>query len=67
MPVTVILRKDQLEVPAPTTVGEALGRLGLAPEQYMVIYRGELVGIDQPLSDGDTIRLVGVISGGQSI
>lgn len=64
MPVTVILRKEQLEVTAPTTVGQALETLGLPAEQYLVIYRGELVSMEQPLAEGDTIRLVGVISGG---
>jgi sulfur carrier protein ThiS len=65
MPVLVILRKEHLEVPAPTSVGAALEVLGIPPEQYLVIYRGELVGVDQPLSEGDTIQLVGVISGGK--
>jgi sulfur carrier protein ThiS len=67
MPVTVILRKEQHEIPTPTTVGEVFRLLGLPPEQYLVIYQGELAGVDQPLSDGDTIRLVGVITGGESI
>ena len=64
MPVTILFRQERLEVPAPTTVGEALRQLGVPPEQYLVIYRGELASVEQPLAEGDTIRLVGVISGG---
>ncbi len=64
MTVKVILRLQELEVPAPTTVGEALHLLGIPPEQYLVIYLGELASLDQPLEDGEIVRLVGVISGG---
>jgi sulfur carrier protein ThiS len=64
MAVTVILRKEQLEAPAPTSVGEALAFLGIPAEQYLVLFNGELIDADHPLVDGDTLRLIGVISGG---
>jgi sulfur carrier protein ThiS len=64
MPITVILRRERLEAPAPSNVGETLEYLGIPAEQYLVLLNGEIVTTDQALMDGDTIRLVGVISGG---
>ncbi len=64
MPITVILRRERLESPAPSSVGETLEHLGIPAEQYLVLLNGEIVTTDQALMDGDTIRLVGVISGG---
>ena len=64
MSLTVILRKEKLELPAPSTVGEVLKQLNLSPEMYLVLYKGVLVDTQQPLVEGDTIQLIGVISGG---
>jgi sulfur carrier protein ThiS len=64
MSVTVILRKQRLEVPSPTTVGEALAVLNLPPELYLVVRDGFLLNVADELLDGDVIQLVGVISGG---
>ena len=64
MSVIVILRRERLEAPAPTTVGEALQFLGIPAEQYLALLDGELVDAQRKLADGDTIRLIGVISGG---
>ncbi|HMN59596.1 MAG TPA: MoaD/ThiS family protein [Anaerolinea sp.] len=65
MPVTVILRQERLEASAPATVAGALHELHLSPQNYLVLRDGRLVDADEPLEDGDVIRLVGVISGGQ--
>jgi sulfur carrier protein ThiS len=64
MSITVILRKEQLEAPSPASVGETLIFLGIPAEQYLVLLNGELVDTDHELANGDTIRLIGVISGG---
>jgi sulfur carrier protein ThiS len=64
MAVKVIFRQEELEVPGLVSVGEALVRLGLPPESYLVIRDGILLDEIEILQDGDTIRLVGVISGG---
>ena len=64
MPVTVLLRQQRFEVPAPTTVGDALAALGLPPESYLVVRDGVLLDVDVELQEGDAILLVGVISGG---
>ena len=59
-----MVRKEKYEFPTPTTVGEALQQLNLSPEMYLVLYKGVLVNTQQPLLEGDTIQLIGVISGG---
>ena len=64
MVVKVIIRQEEHEVPGPTSVGEALRRLDLPPESYLVIRDGILLDETEILNDGETIRLVGVISGG---
>ena len=64
MAVKVILRQEEHEVPAPVSVGDALRRLGLSPESYLVLRDGVLLDEMDILQDGETIRLVGVISGG---
>ena len=64
MPVTVILRQERLEVSPPATVREALLELHLSPENFLVLRDGVLIDANEILWDGDTIRLIGVISGG---
>ena len=64
MTVTVIYRQRRFEVIAPTTVGSALSALGLPPELYLVIRDGVLLNENDDLHDGETLQLVGVISGG---
>ena len=64
MAVKVIFRQDEHEVPAPVSVGDALHLLSLSPESYLVLRDGILLNETEILKDGDTIRLVGVISGG---
>jgi len=67
MPITVIYRRQELQVPAPTTVAAALYTLGLPPELYLVIRDGILLDAEEELRDGDTIQLIGVISGGSLV
>ena len=64
MAVKVIFRQEEHELDAPISVGDALRLLGLSPESYMVLRDGVLINETEILQDGDTIRLVGVISGG---
>jgi sulfur carrier protein ThiS len=67
MSVTVILRKEKYELPAPTTVAEALEALNLSPEMYLVLRDGILIDAQQPLAEGDVLQLIGVISGGSTL
>ena len=64
MPVTLILRKQELEVEGTVTVKEALERLGLSPESHLAVRDGQLLTENEPLRNGERIKLVPVISGG---
>jgi sulfur carrier protein ThiS len=64
MAVNIIFRQEEHEVPAPVSVRDALRLLGLSPESYLVLRDGVLLDETEILQDGETIRLVGVISGG---
>lgn len=58
------LREKEFEVPAGMTVRDALLRVGIEPETVLVTREGELITDDETLRDGESIRLVAVISGG---
>jgi sulfur carrier protein ThiS len=58
------LRDKIYEVPAGMTVRDALLRLGIEPESVLPTREGQLITDDEPLQDGEVIRLVAVISGG---
>jgi len=62
--VTVQWRGETRELQAPLSVRDALEQLGLPPELYLVLRDGVLLQEDELLHDEDTIRLIGVISGG---
>ncbi|NPA99730.1 MAG: MoaD/ThiS family protein [Crenarchaeota archaeon] len=53
-----------IEVSNPTSIREVLERIGLSPEEYVVSRNGEVVSEDEQVSDGDTIILYPVVSGG---
>ena len=58
------LRDKEYEVPAGMTVRDALRRVGIEPESVLPTRQGELITDDETLRDGESIRLVAVISGG---
>lgn len=64
MNVTVIWRKQEYVLENIRTAGEALAALGLPAELYLVVRDGMLLNENDKLEDGDTLQLVGVISGG---
>ena len=66
MAITFILRKREivLEVENTLMVKEALQRLGYSTETHLVVKDGELLNDNEPLRDGDRVKLVAVISGG---
>ncbi len=66
MPIIFVLRKQEIELPVEKTlmVKEALQRLGYSSETHLVVRDGELLNENEPLRDGDRIKLVPVISGG---
>lgn len=66
MAIMFILRKQEisLEVEKTLMVKEALQRLGYSSETHLVVKNGELLNENEPLRDGDLVKLVPVISGG---
>ncbi len=64
MSATVTLRNKEYEVKAGTTLGKTLKTLDLLPEMYLALREGNLITEDEMLKDGDRIKLVAVISGG---
>jgi len=64
MSISVLVRKERFETPFLATVEDVLRYLGFPPEMYLVLLDGELVDASHPLKDGDTLQLIGVISGG---
>ncbi|MEM3038793.1 MAG: MoaD/ThiS family protein [Thermoplasmata archaeon] len=46
------------------TVLELLKRLDLRPDSWIVVRNGKAIPEDAPLKDGDSLRLLSVISGG---
>jgi sulfur carrier protein ThiS len=66
MAITFILRKQEIQLEVETTVmvKVALQRLGYSSETHLVLKDGELLNENEPLRDGDRVKLVPVISGG---
>jgi sulfur carrier protein ThiS len=66
MTVKVILKNKEIliEDTKNLTVSKVLKKLGLLPETYLCIRNGELLTESEMVRNGDTIRLIPVISGG---
>ena len=64
MAITLILRKKEYFLDGTHTVQQALEELGLSPETHLVVRAGVLLNEHEPLKDGDVVKLVPVISGG---
>jgi sulfur carrier protein len=60
------LRSQQYEVKAGSTVRDAMLAHDIQPESVIPTRDGELITDDEIIREGDTIRLVAVISGGRS-
>lgn len=66
MAITFILRKQEILLEGNKTlmVKEALQQLGYSTETHLVVKDGELLNENEPLRDGDRVKLIAVISGG---
>lgn len=64
MPVELVLRDQKYQVTAGQTIRQALEKLGIVPETVLPVRHGKLVAEDEILKEGESIRLVAVISGG---
>lgn len=56
--------KREMEIKGPRRIGEVLRELQLLPETVLVIKGNDLATEDEVVSDGDTIEIRPVISGG---
>ncbi len=64
MAVKLILRDQEYEVKPGMTLRHSLLKIGLQPEAVLAIRQGQMITEDEILRDGETIKLVSVISGG---
>jgi sulfur carrier protein ThiS len=64
VPVTLIIRNKEYQVEPGLTIQEAIRQIGLEPETYLAVRDGQLADQDEVLRDGEVIKLVAVISGG---
>ncbi len=66
MPVKILLRKKEYQIDdvKDLTVAKALKQLNLIPEAHLVIRSGKMLTEQELLRDGDELKIVPVISGG---
>ena len=62
--VTVIFREKTWEVKPGSTVRHIIQQANLNPESILAVRNGKLVNEATLTADGDTIKLVTVVSGG---
>ena len=62
--VKIVLRKKEWELQPGMTVRAAILKLGLDPESVLTVRDGQLVNEATLTKDGDTIKLIAVVSGG---
>ncbi len=61
---TLLLRRQELPVPAGLTVRAAIVECGLEPDTFLVTRAGELIAEEEVLRPGDRVKLLRVSSGG---
>jgi sulfur carrier protein ThiS len=64
MAATLILRDQEYQVEAGTTIIYALVRLGIDIRIVSPMRDGKLISVQENLQDGDVIKLVPIIAGG---
>jgi sulfur carrier protein ThiS len=62
--VKIIYREKTWEVQPGSTVRHIIEKAGLNPESILAVRNGKLVNDATLAQDGDTIKLVAVVSGG---
>ena len=66
MTATFTLRHQTFEVKPGMTIRKALQKLNIEPDSVLATRNGELLTDDEILKENDVIKLVPVISGGNS-
>ena len=64
MPVTFLLREILFELEGTITVKQALLQLRLSREAYLIVREGQLLNDNDVLRNGETVKIIHVISGG---
>ena len=64
MTVKLVLREKEYEVKPGMTLLDSLKKVGILPEGVIASRAGELILEDEILKDGEVIKLIAVISGG---
>jgi sulfur carrier protein ThiS len=62
--VKVIYRDKTWEVKAGSSVRHIIKKVGLNPESVLAVRDGQLIHEETLAQDGDTIKLIAVVSGG---
>jgi len=62
--VKIVLRTNEWELRPGMTVRAAILKLGLDPESVLAVRDGVLINEATLTKDGDTIKLIAVVSGG---
>lgn len=66
MTTKIIFRKKEYDIKSGRTLQSALKRLRISPASVIAVRDKEMITEDEILRDGETIRLIPVISGGRS-
>ena len=67
MTVKLILREKEIEVKPGMNLLDSLRKASILPEPVIATRNGEMILEDEILKDGDVIKLIAVISGGNDI
>lgn len=62
--VKLVHRHQEWKVKAGMTVRDAILKVELNPEAILAVRNGQLINEDTKIQDGDTIKLIAVVSGG---
>jgi sulfur carrier protein ThiS len=62
--VKLVLRDKEFEVRPGMTLQASLGKINILPESVIATREGEMILEDEILKDGQTVKLISVISGG---
>ncbi len=63
--VEITFRNKKFEVKENITARDALRKINIDPESVLITVNGKLVTDDYTLREGDVVKLVAVISGGE--
>jgi sulfur carrier protein ThiS len=63
--IKLILKQKEIELMETTIlVKDAMQQLGLSPAMYLLVCHGELIDENTLLQDGDVVKLISAITGG---